>query len=88
MAQSFEAILGAIVKEATREAVREELKSSLPTLLPASAVAPTEWIPEDEFRERFGFKSLDGLMSAVRAGTVERVALTSRHHACRLRVPE
>lgn len=83
---TFESMVSETVKQAVREAVMEELKK-LPSLLPA-AVSSSEWMEEEEFRTRYGLKSRDGLMAAVKAGTVERKALSARNHICRLRILE
>lgn len=84
MTNTFESIISTLVRDAVREAVMEELKK-LPSLLPA-ALSSSEWMDEEEFRTRYGLKSRDGLMAAVKAGTVERKALTPRNHICRLRI--
>ena len=81
---TFESMVSETVKQAVREAVMEELKK-LPSLLPA-AVSSSDWMDEEEFRARYGLKSRDGLMAAVKAGTVERKALSARNHICRLRI--
>ncbi len=81
---SFESIITHIVQTAVRDAVRAEMKK-LPSLLP-EAVSESGWMEEEAFRNRFGLKSRDGLMSAVKAGTVERKALSARNHICRLRI--
>jgi hypothetical protein len=81
---TFESMVSETVKKAVREAVTEELRK-LPSLLPA-AVSDAGWFEEEEFRRRFGLKSRDGLMAAVKAGTVERKALSARNHICRLRI--
>lgn len=86
MTNTFESMISTLVRDAVREAVTEELRK-LPSLLPAAA-SDAGWFEEEEFRRRFGLKSRDGLMAAVKAGTVERKALSPRNFVCRLRIPE
>jgi hypothetical protein len=74
MTNTFESMISTLVRDAVREAVTEELRK-LPSLLPAAA-SDAGWFEEEEFRRRFGLKSRDGLMAAVKAGTVERKALS------------
>ncbi len=81
---TFESMVSEMVKLAVRDVVTEELRK-LPSLLPAS-VSSSDWMDEEEFRARYGLRSREGLMAAVKAGTVERKALSARNHICRLRI--
>lgn len=79
---TFESMISAVVKEAVRSEVRAALRNMLPQVLPGKE---KEFLPQDEFRAKYGNISKGTLQEAVRMGRVEKLELTKRSFLYRMK---
>ena len=79
---TFESMISAVVKEAVRSEVRAVLRNMLPQVLPEKE---KEFLPQDEFRAKYGSISKGTLQEAVRMGRVEKLELTKRSFLYRMK---
>jgi hypothetical protein len=75
-------MISAVVKEAVRSEVRAALRNMLPQVLPGKE---KEFLPQDEFRAKYGNISKGTLQEAVRMGRVEKLELTKRSFLYRMK---
>lgn len=75
----------ALVESTVREAVRSEVQEVLRKMLPELAGREPDFLPEDQFRMKYGGFVKGTLNEAVHLGTVEKLTLTPRCHLYRLK---
>lgn len=79
--EAFSALVDSTVREAVRSEVREVFRKMLPDLL----CRENEFLPQEEFRAKYGNISKGSLQEAVRMGTVEKRELTKRSFLYRMK---